>query len=327
MNCIRCRLLQALESGAIPRKLFQSPKFQLHTRRIPQLPKQFSTLPSRKQQQSSNPADDDPSWISSVDREPQIVKVKDGHGPGIILLALIPLTAFALGTWQVKRLQWKTDLIARYEDQLIRPPLPLPPQLDLSALPAFDFRRVYVTGHYRHDLEMLIGPRIRDGEDGYVVVTPFERTEGGSTILVNRGWIKKDRKEQKSRSGEDALPQGVMQVEGLLRDNPKKNMFTPENQPEKGLFFFPDVVQMAELVGAVPVWIESTMEPELFETLRREEKGVPMGRPPAVNLSNNHAQYIFTWYALAAATSIMFAMVFKKAPKGPGGRVRRSSEW
>jgi surfeit locus 1 family protein len=33
-----------------------------------------------------------------------------------------------------------------------------------------------------------------------------------------------------------------------------------------------------------------------MELMRRTEKGIPMGRHAEVNLSNNHAQYIATWY-------------------------------
>lgn len=180
--------------------------------------------------------------------------------------ALIPITAFALGTWQVKRLQWKTDLIARYEDQLIRDPLPLPPHVNPASIPEFDFRRVVAYGTYRHDQEMLIGPRMRDGEEGYLVVTPLQRTDaqnpnGGSKILVCRGWISKAMREQRARGDGhgEAMPLGEVTVEGLLREPPKKNFVTPENQPEKGEFYFPDVVQMAKLVGAEPIWIEETM--------------------------------------------------------------------
>jgi len=38
--------------------------------------------------------------------------------------AIIPVTAFALGTWQVQRLDWKTKLIAKLEHRLTRDPLP-----------------------------------------------------------------------------------------------------------------------------------------------------------------------------------------------------------
>jgi len=171
---------------------------------------------------------------------------------------LIPITAFALGSWQVQRLSWKTDLIAKFEDRLIREPLPLPPKIDPDAIKDFDYRRIYAIGTFRHDQEMLIGPRLHEGTDGYLVVTPLEREGDGTTVLVNRGWISKKLRKQKDR-GEGALPQGKIMVEGLLREPWKKNMFTPVNQPGKGEFYFPDVEQMAGLVGSQAVWVEETM--------------------------------------------------------------------
>ena len=111
-------------------------------------------------------------------------------------------------------------------------------------------------GHFRHDQEMLIGPRMRDGTDGYMVVTPLER-ENGTTILVNRGWI--DKKHRDKRTRPDGLPTGEVIVEGLLREPWKKNELTPENQPETGMIYSPDVKQMAALTGSQPVWVEATM--------------------------------------------------------------------
>ena len=170
---------------------------------------------------------------------------------------MIPLTAFALGTWQVFRLGWKTELIAKFEDRLTRDPLPLPTRIDGSAIKDFDYRRVVVTGHLRHDQEMLIGPRIHNGTNGYLVITPLQRPGRGSTVLVNRGWISKNLAKQSHRKG--CLPVGVVRIEGLLREPWKKNWFTPANNLTKGEFYFPDVDQMAELTGSQPVWIEETM--------------------------------------------------------------------
>ena len=171
--------------------------------------------------------------------------------------ALIPITAFALGSWQVLRLGWKTDLIAKLEDRLVREPLPLPPHIDPSAIKDFDYRRVYTTGRLRHDQEMLVGPRIHDGNNGYLVVTPLEREGEGTTVLVNRGWIPKKLKRQADRK--DGLPKDSVTVEGLLREPWKKNMFTPDNRPELREFYFPDVEQMARITGSQSVWIEEIM--------------------------------------------------------------------
>ena len=92
-----------------------------------------------------------------------------------------------------------------------------------------------------------------------MVVTPLERSDDPSSkVLVNRGWVSKKFADQKSRP--DSVKQGEkVRVEGMLREPWKKNMFTPENRPDIGEFYFPDVKQMAELTGSQPVWIEQTI--------------------------------------------------------------------
>ena len=272
----------------------------------------------------SNPADRG-DFVSIVDNPSKLVSIRRRHGPGIYVLAAIPITAFLLGCWQVQRLGWKTELIARFEDRLVQPPLPLPPTVDPNVIHDFDYRRVYTTGEYRHDQEMLIGPRIHDGADGYLVITPLER-EGGSKILVNRGWIAKDKRVSKERA-KHGLPTGEVSVQGLLREPWKKNFFTPDNKPEKNEWYFPDIESMARVSGSAPVWIEATMLPDLIMTWDREQKGIPIGRPAEVNLRNNHTQYIFTWFSLSLATSIMFWMVVKRPPRGGAARVRKNIEW
>ncbi|KAG6139521.1 hypothetical protein E4U22_008688 [Claviceps purpurea] len=290
-------------------------------------PPRLSQQPQQQQKQQSQPQPaDDPNFRSLLDEPPRLIRASNSrrHGPGIIILALIPITAFALGTWQVKRLGWKSELIAKYEDRLIRDPLPLPPTIDPSAVHDFDYRRVLATGRFRHDQEMLLGPRIREGKDGYIVITPLER-ENGSTILVSRGWIDKKHKSQDSRP--DGLPGGVVTVEGLLREPLKKNMFTPDNRPDKREFYFPDVKEMAELTGSSPVWVEVITEPEFTKMMDFEARGIPYGRAAEVTLRNNHAQYIFTWYGLTFATTIMLFMVLKKPPSGIVRRVQAAKNF
>lgn len=295
-------------------------------RQRPSLSKHIRGGPQRilQRRNYANPADRS-DFVSVVDNPPQLISTRRKHGPGVYILAAIPITAFLLGCWQVQRLGWKTELMARFEDRLVQPPLPLPPTIDPNAIHDFDYRRVYATGRYRHDQEMLIGPRLHDGADGYLVITPLER-EGGSKILINRGWIAKGQRGSRERS-QYGLPQGEVSVQGLLREPWKKNLFTPENKPEKNEWYFPDVESMARVTGSTPVWIEATMQPDLIVTWDREAKGIPIGRPAEVNLRNNHTQYIFTWFSLSLATTIMFWMVVRRSPRTAGARVRKNIEW
>ena len=302
----------------------------------------------QQRRQQTQPADD-PAFKSIVDNPPTLIRSGRKHNRiGLAILATIPITAFFLGCWQVQRLGWKTDLIAKFEDRLVRDPLPLPPVIDPEAIKDFDYRRVYARGKFRHDQEMLIGPRLHDGEDGYLVITPLERSDefrgakGNTTVLVNRGWINKEHASQASRP--EGLPTGEVVVEGLLREPWKKNSFTPGNKPQEGKWYFPDVYEMAEHVGSQPVWVEETMKPDLLMSYDRSAKGVPIGRAAEVNLRNSestqaclrvadanavtadHVQYIFTWFSLSLATSVMLWMVVKK-PSGARARVRKNTGW
>ncbi|KAF2007508.1 SURF1-domain-containing protein [Amniculicola lignicola CBS 123094] len=309
-QCLRARILSRIHTTQIPFQ-FRRP---FH-----------SSLPRRDANNGL-----DPNFISILDRPTIMTRSGKQHGPGLIILALIPLTAFCLGCWQVQRLGWKTDLVARFEDRLTFPPLELPLRIDPAAIPDFDYRKVWARGVLRHDQEMLIGPRMLDDAEGYTVVTPLERTdEKGNKhkILCCRGWIAKEAAPQWFRKGKGGMPEGEVVIEGLLRQPPKGNYFTPKNEPEKGKWFFSSVDEMAEWTGSQAVWVEETMVPDMLVSYERTPKGIPIGRPATVNLRNNHTQYIFTWYALSFATSIMFWMVVKKPLSSTQRRVRHSTDW
>ncbi|WPH01403.1 COX1 assembly protein [Acrodontium crateriforme] len=290
------------------------------------------TFPQRgRRYQSTNPADD-PMFKSIVDNPPTLVRSGRRHNKwGLMVLAAIPVTAFFLGCWQVQRLGWKSDLIAKFEDRLVRDPLPLPPVINPDAVKDFDYRRIVTKGKWRHDKEMLIGPRLNDGEDGYLVITPLDRSSefegypGNTTVLVCRGWIPKNKADPSTRPL--SRLDGEVTVEGLLRQPWKKNSFTPDNKPAEGKWYFPDVYEMANHAGSQSIWVEETMRPDLIASYERADKGIPIGRAPEVNLRNNHTQYIFTWFSLSLATSIMLWMVIKKPSSGPGRRVRANTQW
>jgi surfeit locus 1 family protein len=68
-----------------------------------------------------------------------------------------------------------------------------------AAIPEFAWRKVYVTGTFDHGNSIELGPKTRDGQLGYHVFTPLVRGEGQDTILVNRGFVKREFKDAKER--------------------------------------------------------------------------------------------------------------------------------
>jgi surfeit locus 1 family protein len=75
------------------------------------------------------------SWFRST--KPSVPAVyKAGREPWMkptmVLLGIMPIFTFTLGTWQLKRLKWKIDLIDELEEKLQLPPLSLPPNIKFS---------------------------------------------------------------------------------------------------------------------------------------------------------------------------------------------------
>lgn len=243
----------------------------------------------------------------------------------------MPATAFGLGTWQVLRWQRKLEMIDEAQRRIEGPGLDWHALTDRiragdSASSTVDGEPCVLRGVYRHDREMLVGPRQHDGATGYHVVTPLVASStdtggAGEAVLVNRGWIDKRIANQKDR------PRGVnpspTTVRGLLRTTGNHNMFTPDNDPVKGQYYWVDVQGMSKAHDTLPVVLEETIEPGLG-TEKIEKLGIPVPREHGVTLVNNHVQYIVTWYALAIATAAMSVRLFRKSPPNTlDRRVRR----
>ncbi|KAG0223117.1 SURF1 family-domain-containing protein [Mortierella sp. GBAus27b] len=234
--------------------------------------------------------------------------------PLTIGLALCPIITFGLGTWQVQRLRWKVDLIETLEERMALDAIPLPRKVNLDAVEDFEYRKVKVTGRFRHDQELLLGPRTRgDGQPGYFLITPLERTDG-SKILVRRGWVPREKKDQSTRK--NGLTEGEVTLEGLLRSGEQKaSSFVPDNNPEKNEWYSLDLEAMAKMSGAQPVIVEALVNtpPHLISS-ELIDKDVPVGRSPVVELRNHHKEYIVTWYSLCVATSAMLYILMRRPP-------------
>ncbi|CAG8767174.1 11061_t:CDS:2, partial [Racocetra persica] len=151
--------------------------------------------------------------------------------------------------------------------------------------------RVKTSGKFLHDQEMLLGPRTFENQHGYFVITPLER-ENGTTVLIKRGWISKDKIDSSTRK--DNQFEGIVNVEGILKKSEKKNWFTPKNNPNRNEWLWIDVETMAEIIGAQPVLIEQSLEGSPYLINKMIDDGIPIGKIPSVELRNTHLQYAIT---------------------------------
>lgn len=214
------------------------------------------------------------------------------------------LILLGLGTWQVERLAWKTQLLDTIASRMSAPPRTLTAaNLDAVA----DYERVRVDGQFLHDREFhMLARSLTADEIGYQVLTPF-RVTGGGTVIVNRGFVPSDRRDPETRP--EGQVQGTVSVTGIARfpQAPGLRWLIPDNRPTDNVWIWPDLQRMAATVGIEPVApfvIEADATPN--------PGGLPVGGQTRLNIPNDHLQYAITWYALAVALVIMFIVAHRR---------------
>ena len=241
---------------------------------------------------------------------------------GLILPALATLVALAvlisLGNWQMRRLAWKEDLIARVTERLSLPPVELS-EGSFADPEAFlaenEFRPVRLTGRYDAGSEVqvftsLSEPKGRHGGPGVFIFTPFRLSDGEAAIFVNRGFVP-----QGERGSETPPPAGVVTVEGPLRASEQGSWLTPDANPGERLFFARNPSAIAPAMG-----MEGTVAPFFIDldASGTPPSGLPQAGETRTVFTNTHLEYALTWYGLAAGLAAVFA-AFAYGRIGGGG--------
>ncbi len=223
------------------------------------------------------------------------------NGLLLSLIAAVIVGLVLLGNWQLRRLDWKLDLIERVETRLGAAPVAAPPRADWNAIERrrHEYLKVSISGHFMHDRETLVQALTERG-GGYWVLTPLQ-TPPGAIVLVNRGFVPSDALAQ-WRSA--ARPAGEQEITGLLRLSEPGGIPLRRNDPAAGRWFSRDVEAIARAQGLgriAPYFIDADDAPNLG--------GLPIGGMTRVNFRNAHLVYALTWYGLALLLAAMTTYV------------------
>jgi len=215
----------------------------------------------------------------------------------------------ALGVWQVQRLAWKRDLIARVEARIHRPPVPVPPSADWASLDRRDaeYRHVEAHGVFLHQQETLVDALTALGAGSWVV-TPLRTSDG--VILINRGFVPPDLRTAEARAASQTP--GELTVTGLLRMTEPGGRILRPNQPAAGRWFSRDVAAIAAAQGlgeVAPFFIDAEGGPQVA--------AAPVGGLTVVQFRNAHLAYAATWFSLAALCAAGLALVWRR-PRSSG---------
>lgn len=206
------------------------------------------------------------------------------------------LVLLALGTWQMQRLAWKTNLIQGMESRISAPAVDLPVgALDVGE---WEYRRVRVSGRFLHDKEFHLLAVSRNGQHGYQIVTPLRRAT--DVVLVNRGWVPRERKEAATRPAGQVA--GDVTIAGVVRKPWGQGLFVPDNDSARNLWFFGDAAAMrrAAAISGPDLFVEAVAEPV--------PGGLPVGGQTRLDIPNRHLQYALMWYGFAVALAAIYVL-------------------
>lgn len=226
---------------------------------------------------------------------------------------------FALGTWQVKRLQWKLDLIERVETRVHAAAVPAPGPDSWPRINAVDdeYRHLRLSGKFLYPLTTRVQASTRLGS-GYWLLTPLRRADG-SIVLVNRGFVAgpsggSNPSIQQPKTPQLAADDDVITVTGLLRMSEPGGAFLRDNDPAANRWYSRDVQAIAAargLIGVAPYFVDADAAKNAADNdAQRASAENPVAGLTVISFHNNHLVYAITWYALAlmvAAASVWVA--------------------
>jgi surfeit locus 1 family protein len=209
------------------------------------------------------------------------------------IFVFIFITLFCcLGTWQLYRLQWKQELISQISQGLKSIPIQYTQNIRKN------YQRVTLVGQYHFENQIYLYSLNSKGQPGFDVITPFE-TQNKENVLVNRGWIKKELKNNSK------INSSSNNITGMLRLPNRKNLFTPDNNMKENIWFSVNLDDVLEI---------SVKKFNKF-IVYLEDKTIITPKPKKITIDvpNNHLKYAITWYSISI--SILFYYLYFRKKK------------
>lgn len=210
---------------------------------------------------------------------------------GALAIAFLGFTS--LGVWQLQRLAWKRDLVARVDARVHAEPGTPPPRDAWSGLDAenSEYRRIRLRGTYL-DVPQARTQAVTALGGGWWLLAPL-RTDAGDIVLVNRGF---------APTGADTSPPpaGQVDVVGLLRLTEPDGGFLRSNAPAQDRWHSRDVAAIARARGLTA----GDVAPYFVDAERDIRSDAwPRGGMTVVRFRDHHLQYALTWFAMALLTA------------------------
>jgi cytochrome oxidase assembly protein ShyY1 len=240
-------------------------------------------------------------------------------GFGLFTLVMVALFV-GLGIWQLQRRLEKHALISALTERLAAAPAPLPPASQWGALsPDRDeFRRVSFAATYLRAQDAMVysaGSAVREdiSGPGTWAFLPA-RLASGEIVVINAGFVENTMQDRdvQDRAVRRLFTDSQVLLTGYLRFPERSGVLTPAENPARRLWFARDHLAMARALGwgvVAPFYVDLESPAPV--------SGNPKPGPLQVHLRDDHMQYAVTWFALASAVMIAFAVWWRGSRSRP----------
>lgn len=201
----------------------------------------------------------------------------------------------ALGTWQLRRLEWKEAILAEIDARIAAAPVELPAEVNPEA---DRYLPVTVTGVLGGQ-ELHVLTSVKDVGPGYRVISVL--TTGDRRVMVDLGFLPEAEKDL------SRMAEGVT-VTGNLHWPQETDRWTPAPDAARGIWFARDVGAMAEALGTEPVLV-------VARDVSGADLGVTVLPIDSAGIPNDHLNYAITWFSLAAVWAVMAGALIWRAGK------------
>ncbi|GFH62153.1 hypothetical protein CTEN210_18629 [Chaetoceros tenuissimus] len=260
---------------------------------------------------------------------------------GTLFFSSLCASTFGLGCWQATRYFEKIEQVEQREKELAQEPVELEAgatcskgeyasdkdQIQNDGADEVDrgHRPILVNGKFRHENEILVGPRgpplgalssvgpnsgrsgggMASSPQGFYCLTPLERDNGKGTVIVNRGWIPRSYiKENVAWS----RPTGNVSIVGVTSKTEQPRFMSPPHnakEPRQLLWFDrKEIEHRTNTNGQKPLLLTETIG-------KSENNEGPPFKPTKESVGEfkvtptTHAGYAVTWFGLSTAGIVM----------------------
>ena len=214
----------------------------------------------------------------------------------LFLAALVSLVY--LGSWQLHRLEWKTELLNSIKDGQTEDYIEYPFDIKNND---FSYKKSSISGKIDQSKELHFFNINSYGQSGYNIIVPL--LTKGRTVYVDLGWTNFtdiNSKEFMFRS-----LTGELDFKGILIYSKERRLFSPQPDTIKNSWYLMNIEEMDQFT-------KLNSEKYIFRVVEQEYYLDLLNEFTSINIPNNHLQYAITWFALAISIAAMYIIYIYK---------------